>query len=162
MSMMLGLSDGAAVAAVVLVGTLAGTLAPLILAKITNKQTLTLKQMDWAREDIITKRKEDAEEKARQQQAQIINEVVEVKKQNVIIHRLVNSAYTASLAAQLVALQGKIMYAKLGEATPEELNAIQTAIDNLQAEIDERTAQQVMIDRQLVVDADASNVFKGI
>lgn len=164
LAVILGLSDGVAVALVVGLTTLAATLAPVLLAVLMSRANLRAKERDWDRQDIVASRAAAAAASAAATQAALVAgqqmqtaKLQAVEEQNRVIHALVNSAYTASLAAQLVALEGQLalsreLAALLGTEHREgdtRIEDITQKVDLLRRLIADRLHQQYLAEEQV-------------
>jgi hypothetical protein len=167
------LTDGVTIAIVVGFTTLAATASPLLLARIMNKANRESKERDWARQDQVASRLEAASARQEGTQAALVEgqhaanvKLLAVEEQNKVIHALVNSAYTASLAAQLGALEGQLTLSrelammKGGEGTMKDQDAmdlIESKVYMLRSLIADRERQQKIVETQLA-DAHARQV----
>lgn len=163
--MIVALTDGAVVALTVCIGGLAATVSPLLLAHVTNKANRASKESDWQRQDQVADRLEAASRRQQETQAAIVQgqrvvaqKLDVVEEQNRVIHELVNSAYTASLSAQLGALEGQLVLSrelaamKGGDTTTDDdqkLKTTETKVHALRSLIAERERQQQIIETQL-------------
>lgn len=137
------LSDAVVVALIVGVGGLAATISPIFVAHLMNNAAARAKRADWERQDLIAARLE-AGQKMTETRLDVVTE------QNKVIHALVNSSYTASLEAQLVALEGQIalsreLAAMKGDNNPLDaarLVSIVARAEVLSGIIDDRKRQQ--------------------
>jgi hypothetical protein len=158
------LSDGVTIAVVVGFTTLAATASPLLLARIMNKANREGKERDWARQDQVAARVEAASARQEATQKALVDgqtvtvaKLQAVEEQGNVIHALVNSAYTASLAAQLGALEGQLTLSrelammKGGEGTMKDQDAmdiIESKVYMLRALIADRERHQHLAEAQ--------------
>ncbi len=114
--------------------------APMLLAHQLNGARLKEKQEDWAREDAVAAKAEEAARLLVASNERAATSSEQANNKLDIIHTLVNSNMTSAMEAQLVALQGQLVMmnrlAEIEDPTIDEAAAIKAVI----AQIAELTA----------------------
>lgn len=114
----------------ILVAAMIAIVGPLLLAYLTGRQRHAEKVEDYARQDAVAAKAEEAARLLLAQNKRVAKSSESTRAQLKEIHTLVNSNMTAAMQAQLVALKGQLVLmhrlaeAKKGAPTEDELGAI--------------------------------------
>lgn len=143
--------------ATVILALVVSVIAPLVLALVSNRHARKMKEQDWAREDIVAERAERATKLLAAG-----NEVL--KKQNDVIHTLVNNQMTKAYKAQLAALEANLILLRdaVGPERTAAIGSVSDQIAVLKGTLKDRAEQTAIADMQVVQVQRAEEVIAEI
>lgn len=140
-------------AGVALLGTLAALGSPLLMASLTNRNAIKLKEQDWKRQDEVAAKAEAASTRnslllAELNQKQNATAAVTIGKLDVL-HTLSNSTLTAAMQIAMDGLKRELILMERDPATDAAMvAATKKKMEEMQAILDERNKQTVVANLQ--------------
>jgi len=137
----------------ILVAVIVSVVSPMLLAYLTNRQRRMEKREDWARQDEVARRAEEAAELLVASNAKVAEATEQTQQKLDVIHILVNSNMTAAMQAELDATRRDLVslreVARLNEeagrpTSPEAAAVIEETavrISKLDADLRDRLKQ---------------------
>lgn len=132
-------------------------LSPLLLAWLTNRNLRKVKEMDWARQDVVAMQAAVAAKLLKENNQIVATATAETHQQLKVIHTLVNSTLTAALQGRLDAQKkglilmkrivdmNKTMKLEITSEALAEIEAAEKEIVDLEMEIADRSKQAKLL-----------------